>query len=37
MPNQNPEQIARDKIDAEMVQWGWVIQKPITAYALKLE
>lgn len=26
MPNQNPEQIARDKIDAELVQCGWVIQ-----------
>jgi type I restriction enzyme R subunit len=26
MPNQNPEQIARDKIDAALVQCGWVIQ-----------
>ncbi len=24
--NQNPEQIARDKIDAELIQCGWVIQ-----------
>lgn len=26
MPNQNPEQIARDKIDAQLLQCGWVIQ-----------
>ncbi len=26
-PNQNPEQIARDKIDAMLVQAGWAIQK----------
>ena len=26
MLNQNPEQIARDKIDAELIQCGWVIQ-----------
>lgn len=26
MPNQNPEQIARDTIDAALVQCGWVIQ-----------
>ena len=24
--NQNPEQIARDKIDAELLQCGWIIQ-----------
>ena len=24
--NQNPEQIARDKIDADLLQGGWVIQ-----------
>ena len=27
MPNQNPEQLARDKIDAVLMQCGWVIQK----------
>lgn len=26
MPNQNPEQIARDNIDAALVRCGWVIQ-----------
>ena len=26
MPNQNPEQIARDKIDAALIQCGWVLQ-----------
>ena len=26
MPNQNPEQLARDKIDIELIQCGWVIQ-----------
>lgn len=26
MPNQNPEQIARDKIDAQLIACGWVIQ-----------
>lgn len=26
MPNQNPEQLARDKIDAALVQSGWIIQ-----------
>jgi len=26
MPNQNPEQLARDKIDTELIQCGWVIQ-----------
>ena len=26
MPNQNPEQLARDKIDAELIQCSWVIQ-----------
>ncbi len=26
MPNQNPEQLARDKIDAALMQCGWVIQ-----------
>lgn len=26
MPNQNPEQIARDKIDALLVQSGWKVQ-----------
>jgi type I restriction enzyme R subunit len=26
MPNQNPEQIARDKIDAMLVQSGWKVQ-----------
>ena len=24
--NQNPEQLARDKIDAELIQCGWLIQ-----------
>ena len=27
MPNQNPEQIARDKIDKQLIACGWVIQK----------
>jgi len=27
MPNQNPEQIARDKIDKQLIAFGWVIQK----------
>ena len=26
MPNQNPEQIARDKIDAMLEAAGWVVQ-----------
>jgi type I restriction enzyme R subunit len=26
MPNQNPEQLARDRIDAALTQSGWVIQ-----------
>ena len=26
MPNQNPEQLARDRIDAELISCGWVIQ-----------
>jgi type I site-specific restriction endonuclease len=26
MPNQNPEQIARDAIDVALVQSGWLIQ-----------
>jgi type I restriction enzyme R subunit len=26
MPNQNPEQIARDQIDAALVKSGWIIQ-----------
>lgn len=26
-PNQNPEQVARDKIDKQLVDAGWVIQK----------
>jgi type I restriction enzyme R subunit len=26
MPNQNPEQIARDQIDAALKQSGWIIQ-----------
>ena len=26
MPNQNPEQIARDKIDTELEEAGWVVQ-----------
>jgi len=25
-PNQNPEQIARDKIDAQLISCGWIIQ-----------
>ena len=25
MPNQNPEQIARDKIDQMLVEAGWVV------------
>ncbi len=27
MPNQNPEQIARDNIDRQLIACGWVIQK----------
>lgn len=26
MPNQNPEQIARDKIDAQLIAAGWLVQ-----------
>jgi type I restriction enzyme R subunit len=26
MPNQNPEQIARDKIDAMLIASGWIVQ-----------
>ena len=26
MPNQNPEQLARDQIDAQLIESGWVIQ-----------
>ena len=26
MPNQNPEQIARDQIDQQLTACGWVIQ-----------
>lgn len=26
MPNQNPEQLARDKIDSELIRSGWLIQ-----------
>ena len=26
MPNQNPEQIARDKIDDLLIQSGWIVQ-----------
>ena len=26
MPNQNPEQIARDNIDAQLAMCGWVVQ-----------
>lgn len=26
MPNQNPEQLARDQIDAQLLACGWVIQ-----------
>lgn len=26
MPNQNPEQLARDQIDTELIRCGWVIQ-----------
>jgi type I restriction enzyme R subunit len=26
MPNQNPEQLARDRIDAALVQSGWIVQ-----------
>ena len=26
MPNQNPEQIARDKIDAMLTAAGWIVQ-----------
>jgi type I restriction enzyme, R subunit len=26
MPNQNPEQIARDKIDSMLIAAGWVVQ-----------
>jgi type I restriction enzyme, R subunit len=27
MPNQNPEQIARDNIDAQLIACGWVVQR----------
>lgn len=27
MPNQNPEQVARDNIDAQLRACGWVVQK----------
>ncbi|MBK6589379.1 MAG: DEAD/DEAH box helicase family protein [Acidobacteria bacterium] len=27
MPNQNPEQLARDNIDAQLVACGWVVQR----------
>src|SRR5437870_565515 len=27
MPNQNPEQLARDEIDRQLIACGWVIQK----------
>lgn len=35
MPNQNPEQIARDQVDAALVKSGWVIQsvKQVNLYA----
>ena len=26
MPNQNPEQIARDKIDKLLIECGWIVQ-----------
>ena len=26
MPNQNPEQIARDQIDKHLVESGWIVQ-----------
>ena len=26
MPNQNPEQIARDKIDQMLIASGWIVQ-----------
>ena len=26
MYNQNPEQIARDKIDSQLIDCGWIIQ-----------
>lgn len=26
MPNQNPEQIARDNIDKQLIECGWIIQ-----------
>ena len=26
MPNQNPEQIARDQIDKQLLACGWVVQ-----------
>ena len=26
MPNQNPEQLARDKIDKQLITCGWVVQ-----------
>lgn len=29
--NQNPEQLARDAIDAALVQCGWVVQKKETS------
>ena len=29
MPNQNPEQIARDNIDNQLIDCGWVIQSLI--------
>jgi len=27
MPNQNPEQLARDQIDKQLTACGWTIQK----------
>ncbi len=27
MPNQNPEQLARDEIDKHLIACGWIIQK----------
>ena len=27
MPNQNPEQIARDHIDKQLIACGWIIQE----------
>ena len=32
--NQNPEQLARDKIDTELIQCGWVLQNKNVSAAI---